>query len=432
MPIASRRGEETPQPIAAGRNQWKAVDFYLWTRSTTTAGLAIVDFVGKTAASLAGKSFRVSPAGSPSYYVWFNLNGGNTDPAIGLNQFEVDISTGDTAAQMAAACALAVTVASNDPQAISHGSQVLFFDFSGFGQAVADNNSGLGFPAVTPLASDAFYNFDVSALSNRQTRAFDGTGSLSGTFGTFHMRADAPEPYLAVANRMFGTKSGSRRIYMRRGQFTPAGSQYYKQVWSHPPASADIASWSSSVTYAVGALVKSSGGIYSSRVAGNLNHTPSFSGFGSNAYWKRVDVSIGGVSGYASTYGLTAWDNYQRFRRFLKPIIVAVDCTPDTPVAIGLPPVGEVWLIADKATDFPIEYPYEVLLASEVALRAIIAAEVPRSALTAFKTVMETSAGIVTAISRFHATDEVSAVARALSVRDARIKSFRQSIATDQ
>jgi hypothetical protein len=267
-----------------------------------------------------------------------------------------------------------------------------------------------------PTPSSGFNSADLSAFSNRTTQLFFGTSpDLVGEDADVVINS---RPYLVVCRNKRPGRTGppnaeytANYIYnFRRGRFIPAGTSYFLQKWAHAPASSDIATYSAGTTYAAGALVKQSGGIYSSRHSGNVGNTPSFSGRNSNAHWKRSDVPFN-VPG-ALTLGLTAWDAFARFRRYLKPVIVEVSCTPDVAVNIAVPTAEEIWCVADKITDFPVEYPYEVTPAEEIALRAVMSNSVGRAALAALKTNMETTLGIVTAVSKFSALDEVSAAAR--------------------
>ena len=58
-----------------------------------------------------GAYFKVNSGGNLSqYYVWFNVNGGNSDPApVGLTGVQVNILSGDTSTNVAAKSALAIT-----------------------------------------------------------------------------------------------------------------------------------------------------------------------------------------------------------------------------------------------------------------------------------------------------------------------------------
>lgn len=60
-----------------------------------------------------GKYFLINSAGNVNqYYVWFNVNGGNSDPApVGLTGIQVAILSGDNATQVAAKAAAVVNVA---------------------------------------------------------------------------------------------------------------------------------------------------------------------------------------------------------------------------------------------------------------------------------------------------------------------------------
>ena len=57
-----------------------------------------------------GKYFKLNSAGDLNqYYIWFNVNGSNSDPApFGLTGVEVDILSGDSSSQVAAKTALAI------------------------------------------------------------------------------------------------------------------------------------------------------------------------------------------------------------------------------------------------------------------------------------------------------------------------------------
>ena len=59
-----------------------------------------------------GKAFRIQIAGdTTSYYVWFNVNGGNTDPALSGTGLQVAILSGDSTTQVASKTAFVFTTA---------------------------------------------------------------------------------------------------------------------------------------------------------------------------------------------------------------------------------------------------------------------------------------------------------------------------------
>jgi uncharacterized phage protein gp47/JayE len=71
----------------------------------------------------AGKYFFMNSAGNiTNYYVWFNVNGSNSDPAPGGTGIQVAILSGDSASNVAAKLALAVNGFSADFSASSNGS----------------------------------------------------------------------------------------------------------------------------------------------------------------------------------------------------------------------------------------------------------------------------------------------------------------------
>lgn len=73
----------------------------------------------------AGKYFRLNNGGNiTQYYIWFNVNGGNSDPAPGggLIGVEVDILSGDTSINVAAKGALAITGGTTGLTASASGS----------------------------------------------------------------------------------------------------------------------------------------------------------------------------------------------------------------------------------------------------------------------------------------------------------------------
>lgn len=264
-------------------------------------------------------------------------------------------------------------------------------------------------PTVTPF-STAFRDFDISTLANRGTKRYTSAGvrTTHGTGKFFFFFDSSKWPMLVVANHPMPE---AQTFYYRRGLFVPSGSVYYRQRWKNPPALINIAAWAVDTIYAAGALIKYSGAPYSSRVDGNLGNIPSYTGLNSNRYWKRVDVATWETaSGVFPGQILGNWD-HARYTRYLKPTIQRVSCTANVPIAIGLPPVGEVWLISDDQNDFPIEYPYEVSPADEMALRAVLSGI---GGLDKIKTAAMTDANLIAAISRFAAATPASATARVL------------------
>lgn len=60
----------------------------------------------------AGKSFRIQTAGdTTSYYVWFNVNSGNTDPTLSGTGLQVAIFSGDSSTQVASKTAVVLAAA---------------------------------------------------------------------------------------------------------------------------------------------------------------------------------------------------------------------------------------------------------------------------------------------------------------------------------
>lgn len=131
-----------------------------WSRRECT----LVDFTGITAASLDGDHFLMeSPqsSGGPvtQYYVWFDLDAGSADPAVaGRTGIEVDVTTGDSEADMATATAAAVEATltlEGEVDANNTSIAVLESQFGGAQTATADVDTLLGFTqSVAGLGGD--------------------------------------------------------------------------------------------------------------------------------------------------------------------------------------------------------------------------------------------------------------------------------------
>lgn len=404
---------ELPVPITTGRNSWKAVDFAQYAYSFQT-----VDFSGKIPANLSGKSFKLNSL-PPINYVWFNLNSGNSDPGGGASPIQVDISTGQSAVQMAQTTASQITTSAPTFYNYIAGTKVVFYDKEAYPFDLTDVNSTLAIDKTNTgaLPQDTFTNFDVSTLSNHGLKAYIGNNTLTGFAGGLSVYFFGHIKGLALANYSFrkNTISPSEiiRVYFRRGQFTPAGNTYFKQVWKHPPTTANIPEWSSSTTYSQGDFVKRSdiNQIYSSHINSNLNHQPpNISVFAdSNPYWKRLNYIE------AKSYSFTEWDKYFRFMRWLQPVTTEISCTPDSPINFSLPPLEETWIIVDKLIDLPTIYPYEVISDNEIALRVVLATNIPRSILDTIKNDYATINNISAASSRINSAQGINNVSKLLN-----------------
>jgi len=76
----------------------------------------------------AGKYFKVSNAGNVNqYYIWYNVNGGNSDPGpvVGFTPVMVSILSGDTDVQVAAKTALAISGGTTGLSVAASGPQII-------------------------------------------------------------------------------------------------------------------------------------------------------------------------------------------------------------------------------------------------------------------------------------------------------------------
>lgn len=102
-----------------------------------------------------GEYFNISSS-TTDYYVWYNIDGGSSDPAIsGRTGIEVNISTGDTAEAVAAATQSAIDALGEFSASVS-GSAVTI-KTGGEAVETTDGNTGFGFHNAT-------YNGDSGTL----------------------------------------------------------------------------------------------------------------------------------------------------------------------------------------------------------------------------------------------------------------------------
>lgn len=93
--------------------------------------------VGVAATALGGKYFEVDALSSDfgtnvEYYVWFDLDGGSVDPApAGKTAIEVDVVTGDTAAQVATKLQVVLEAHANFRSTVSGAVVIMEGEFKG-------------------------------------------------------------------------------------------------------------------------------------------------------------------------------------------------------------------------------------------------------------------------------------------------------------
>ena len=115
---------------------------------------------GQFAIGGAGTYFKLNNAGNVNqYYVWFNVNGSNSDPApIGLTGVQVAILNGDTATQVAAKAALAITGSTTGITATSSNS-VLTTTLIGFVETNDPVNANVPAPFSVQIVQEGFRTF---------------------------------------------------------------------------------------------------------------------------------------------------------------------------------------------------------------------------------------------------------------------------------
>jgi flagellar hook-associated protein 3 len=105
-----------------------------------------------------GEYFNISSAAT-DYYVWYDIDGGSSDPAIsGRTGIEVDISTGDTAEAVAAATQAAIDAHADFTASVSGSAVTIKTESDGEGVDATDGNTQFGFHNAT-------YNGDGGALN---------------------------------------------------------------------------------------------------------------------------------------------------------------------------------------------------------------------------------------------------------------------------
>lgn len=129
-------------------------------------------------ASGAGQYFKVNSAGDAvQYYVWFNVNGGNSDPAPGgLTGIQVNILNGDNAATVAAKAAAVIDPISDLTSSALDG--ILTVTTTGFQETTVASNFNLPAPFVvntTQLGRRTFVECINPAAANESSVLVAGT-----------------------------------------------------------------------------------------------------------------------------------------------------------------------------------------------------------------------------------------------------------------
>ena len=152
------------------------------------AEVSTIDTTGATPAGLGGKYFTLNSP-TTAYYVWFDTDNGSADPAPGgLTALEVDIATGDTAANIATKLAAAIAL-NADFGAPVPGANVVTVTNAAVGAVadIADFDSSLGFAVTTQgvnLATNqqqnGIYVVTTAGAAGALERASDQDESVPG------------------------------------------------------------------------------------------------------------------------------------------------------------------------------------------------------------------------------------------------------------
>ena len=153
-----------------------------------------------------GESFNIGSS-TTDYYVWYDIDDGSTDPAIaGRTGIEIDIASGDTAAQVAVATRNAI-----DAEADFSGGgsdSAVTITSGGEGVEIIDNNSGFSFQNATYNGDSEKINIIVGEgaqvrINLTGNDVFTGVGVTNGTnvFDDLKALKDAleAEPFVASA-----------------------------------------------------------------------------------------------------------------------------------------------------------------------------------------------------------------------------------------
>jgi len=136
------------------------------------------------ASSLSGGEYFSISSSTTDYYVWYDINGASSDPAIsGRTGIEVDISAGDTAEVVAAATQAAID-AQADFDALVSGAAVTIAS-GGEAIEVTDGNTQFGFNNATYNGDSGTINTIVGEGVKMKTNAhgnetFTGVGVTDG------------------------------------------------------------------------------------------------------------------------------------------------------------------------------------------------------------------------------------------------------------
>lgn len=154
-----------------GLSNYNATDVQVLSVNSITE-LTDVTCVGDTSGSLAGKYFLISGGDSGTdYYVWYKVSGSGTDPLVtGRTGLQVNISTNNTATQVATATAAAIDALA-DFGATSLSAVVSVTPASaGFTEDAAAGTSGFSI-SITQQGGTAITYTGGSSLSESSTAA---------------------------------------------------------------------------------------------------------------------------------------------------------------------------------------------------------------------------------------------------------------------
>ncbi len=157
-----------------------------------------VQTLGDTAGSLNNTYFFINSANNTNqYYVWFNVSGGGTDPMVAAHTgIEVDISTGDNAATVAAAIITFVTLATGDFTFVGSATNLVIFTntANGYSSDAVDSSVPTGFTITSPQHGTS----DSGTLNNTFFFLYP-TGSPTVYYVWFNVNGTGTDPMVPGA-----------------------------------------------------------------------------------------------------------------------------------------------------------------------------------------------------------------------------------------
>lgn len=164
-----------------------------------------------------GKYFRINSAGDVNqYYVWFNVNGSNSDPApVGLTGLQVNILSGDNATQVATKAAAVLNVATG-LDAVSN-SDTVTVTTNGFIETTDAFNVDMPVPFVATVAQQGRRQFveciNPSAVNEGAVFVASSLVSHRPQMQFFEYEAAVPGDQFVVAGDTLGaSNSGTYNI----------------------------------------------------------------------------------------------------------------------------------------------------------------------------------------------------------------------------